>query len=238
MVKFLRVAFAFTFFIALAVVSVGAVAVGFYGGQALISRITDSDPGEAIAYAPAKQEWDRYVSPLMPLGHSVVVGTTQATVTATAGATLVNETDAWFFRDGDLIVVQCPLEACFCFTQEDEISVVTMGSGTTCGNMTDSGTPADGQGVCFRVPAGSRRDVKVSLAAWFGYSAVASTSYPGHRSASCSQSSGTYGYPCDAADDCVNSAGGVGLCEGSAPLGVFLMAEAAVATNCSVEVER
>lgn len=207
--------------------------------NALVWSLAISLP--ATAMKPLQSEWDRYITPLMANGHSSVVGTAQTAVTNRAGETHTDERNAWLFNNGDLIVVQCPLEACFCFTMEDELAVVTMGSGTTCGEMTDSGTPDDGQGVCFRVPAGMRRDIKVNLAAWYGMGAVAASSRPGYRDGYCSQSTGTIGYPCDANDDCVTSGGAAGTCTLGYPdriKGVFLMHEAASATNCSVEVER
>ncbi len=198
-------------------------------------------PATATAMAPLASEWDRYITPLMPAGHSSVVGTSQTAITNRAGETHTDERNVWCFADGDLIIFQSPLEACVCFTMEDELAEVTMGSGTTCGEMTDSGTPADGQGVCFRVPAGSRRDVKVNLAAWYPKSAVVAASKPGARSSYCSQSTGTIGYPCDSNADCVTSAGAEGTCTAGYPdriKCVFAMHEAASATNMSVEVER
>lgn len=182
-------------------------------------------------------EWERYVTALQPYGHSSAVGTTQSVLLTTASGSYTDERDAWLIPWDSLLVMQCPLETCVCATMEDEIAVVTMGSGTTCGQMTDSGTPPDGQGVCWRVQ--TRRDIKVSRT-WFGRAIAASTSKPGYRSGYCSNTTGTTGYPCDANDDCVTGAGAAGTCVANTPdqiRGFFLMHEAAVATNCSFEIE-
>lgn len=190
-----------------------------------------------------------YSSPLMPMGHSSAVATTNSALLTRAGATHTDERNAWLLRWDDLLVVQCQLEACICFSMEDQIAIVTMGSGTTCGEMADTGTPADGQGVCFRVPEGGRRDVRIRRSPWFGELPMVAGSKPGYADSYCSQAhdttrdpraGGNFGAPCRAANDCVTSGGSDGTCTVGPDkiVGTYLLHEAASATDCSFEVER
>lgn len=170
----------------------------------------------------AVSEWPSYAIPRQPLGHSVNVSGTEATLLTRAGATHTDERNAWLVRWGSLLTIQTDpiyptVPVCVCLSLEDETARTTMGSGSTCGEMVeDGGTPTDGQGVCFRVVAPGR-SIRVSRS-FFGTLAMSTTSLPGYADSVCVQpvdttntrGGGNRGSPCRLYNDCVDSTGDAG----------------------------
>lgn len=181
-----------------------------------------------------------YVVPKMPMGHSSTITAVQSVILQRANASYSDERSPQLFRDKEDWLFECRAETCFCFTMEDEIATVTMGSSGLCGEMTDADpTVPDGGGVCFKAggPFGPHEQ-RIDLKAFYGMAANrASTSIPGYRDGYCSNTTGTTGYPCDADNDCVTSAGSAGTCVLATPsriVGTFVMAEAQFTTQCQI----
>lgn len=166
-------------------------------------------------------------------GHNVPVTTSTGFLAINnSGYSAGNEATLRMVEWGTLIPFDCDAITCACVTMDDD---TTIASGTSCGTVTDSGTPPDGVGPCFRVLAGDRRDVVVIRQA-FSFGAVSASSTPGYRSSACTEPAALVGYPCDADDDCPT--GAAGACSSAAvPKGAFITVIGAGATNCMATEE-
>lgn len=222
--------------------------------------------GEALAQVPYPDpNSDKYLGPLLPMGHAFNYDADEEVVLRVAGGTYTDERDAWCIPLGSLVVAQAhvissgafvPSRACVCFALEDEESIFTMSSGDSCGNADDShASIAAGQGVCFTVIG--RRDIKLDKAYFPSYSLnaippTATPAAPGSLAVgACTQTidlardpwaGGNRGAPCRVAGDCVDGAGAAGTCTAGAVINcAYMYTESVVATEAtdgSVEVER
>lgn len=192
-------------------VLIGLISAFCFGPWLLLAQQGPPSPGRPQNVT----EWSAYAIPRQPYGHSVQVSGTPAILLRRATSTYTNEADAWLVPWEALLTIQTPSTICACLTLEDEPARVTMGSGTTCGEMQeDGGTPTTGQGVCWRVSAPGR-SIRVSRN-FFGTLAMNSRSRPGYADSYCSAigdttrdpyGGGNQGAPCRLANDCVPAAG-------------------------------
>src|SRR3990167_5751673 len=164
-------------------------------------------------------------------GHEVPVGTTQAYVRTSTGASASAFDHAKMFRYGSLVSIACDAVAIFCWSQDTAATVATSGYIIDAGS---TGPLTEGNRGCFYVVAGGYRD-NVPSAGFFtrGHSQPATS----QRSSACRggavSPNGTNGFPCDADADCVYA--GSTCTANLRPDGAFLMNIApAAATRCFV----
>lgn len=224
---------------------IGALSLAALAGSVLAAVFLLSVQS-AFATAPlAMNNWDRYTRiPVLDEGHEVAVATSTGRVLNDTG-TYTDERDLELIEWETAVSIECEARACFCLSMDDD---VTMGSGTTCGDIADpNATLPDttGGNSCVTVPAGGRVEFIVRRDHWSTYGAISSADPSGYRTGYCSQADGTTGFPCDATDDCLAADGSAGTCtDGAAGVnfsnitGLFIMHEAAAATTCSVRKDR
>lgn len=166
-------------------------------------------------------------------GHYHAVPTTTRPVTkAIAQASVA---DLQLFPWGSLVTVSCAAQASFCLTQT---TTVVIQSGANDGFVVDNGyvNAPDGIGSCFRVEAGTWRDITVFRRIFDQSTSITA------RSGVCSGNANTVRYPCRVDGDC----GSGGTCTTAAIdgkpareyiAGAYLVSRAASATNCFISAE-
>lgn len=217
-----------------------------------------------IAAVPVSNAiWENYVTPLQPAGHAQRVGTDGGPLmlsTSLDGGNrpYTDERDAWCVPWGSLLVIKGSADnpVCVCMSLEDEVAQITMGSGPTCGVMTDTDDAGVPNVAAEDLPCTlvvGRHDIKVSKA-WYGNLQSNTTSayptLPGQRDGYCSQprdttrspyAGGNTGAPCNQDIDCVRGDGGPGTCTDNTPSGItcaYFIVEAATEVVYNFELER
>lgn len=191
---------------------------------------TAPSTGGPIGFQNAAQ-YSRVGAPIWGHYHSVTTGTRPVYNNGNADT---NITGLRMFKWGALINVSCKDVATFCWVQT---TTVTLGTGTSDGQVVDTTNTPDGAGACFRVEAGVSRDATVIQSIFKDANHIAArTSYCGGAATT------TMGWPCRVDGDC-----SAGTCT-STPVsrgqtargqitGAFLVSTAPVATNCFISEE-
>lgn len=171
-------------------------------------------------------------------GHRVAVGTSELFVgtSSTVPAATPNPYDRpRLFTWGSVVHISCAAAANFCFVQEDGLSsgdeTITVDA-TLRLDDSISATTGEGYGGCFSVEAGSSRSQVVTPY----QTLVSSRSMKCDGTAQTASSPADTGYPCDDDADCFYTPTS-GRCDPGRPDGVFIMHEAAAATNCTICVD-
>ncbi len=203
--------------------------------------LTPSCIAEVEAKAPLNistpLQYARVGSPVWGRRHTVPTGTNFANVVGHTGTT-TTASDAHLFEWGTMVVVSCQTTAAnFCFVMDtDEMSMDNYG--TVTDTDTGAGNGNDGVGSCFRVEAGTYRDVTIFRENF------RDTNKVGRRTGYCSGNTSTVEWPCDANADC----GSGGTCNTTATnnnnltfekiRGAFLYSRAAASTTCFIVEEK
>lgn len=195
---------------------------------------------DALADVPVNtnkpMDYARIASPVWGHWHTAPQAASIAGFVAETSTTAA-VADVHLFEFGTIVVVSCQTNpATFCWVMDTDETTMT-----TAGIVTDTDTGAgggnDGVGSCFRVQAGTYKDVTL----WRDNFRAANK--VGRRQGYCTVNTTTADWPCDADADCST----LGVCartvdHGLSPFdhidGAFLLSRAGTASSCFISEEK
>lgn len=204
-------------------------------------ELADAAPPAALSNSG---NYDRPGAPVT--GHAVAVPTGPVTKGYYLNDTgsYTDERDLQLLGWGTWLRVTCAADVCVCLTMDDD---TVISAGTSCGDMTDpnstvgDATSSTGRAAACTQVGTAGADILVLKQVFPDIErGLKSTSKAGTREKVCSTAStGTPGFPCDADNDCLTSAGAAGTCVHEARQtntiqGAFLQLIGSSTTTCFI----